>query len=79
MSLFQFAMSQGPNIVIQHNATNITSLLLIFKEGTGSGFLQLTDVVTSNKYVVHSTIKFHNLSERLGSDKGKVSHKVKFL
>jgi hypothetical protein len=72
-------MSQGPNILIQCNATNIMSLLLIFKEGAGSGFLQLKVIVTSNKHVIHSTMKFHKLSEPLGSDMGEVSHKVKFL
>jgi hypothetical protein len=55
------------------------SLLLIFKEGAGSGFLQLTDIDISNKHVVQSTMEFHNLSEPIGSDKGEVSHKVRFL
>jgi hypothetical protein len=79
LPLFQFVMSQGPNILTQRSATNITSLLPIFKEGVGSGFLQLTDIVTSNRHVVHSTMEFHKLSELTGSNKGEVSHKVKFL
>ena len=72
-------MSQGPNILTQRNATNNTSLLPIFKEGAGSGFLQVTDIVTSNKHVVCSTMEFHKLSEPTGSNKGEVSQKVKFL
>ena len=79
LPLFQFAMSWSPNILIERNANNITSLLPIFKEGAGSGFLQLKDIVTSNKHVVHNTMKFHKLSEPLGSDRGAESHKVKFL
>ena len=65
-------MGQDLNILTQCNAANIMSLRLVFKEGAGSGFLQLRDIVTSNKHVVHSTTNFRKLSEPRGSDNRKV-------
>jgi len=46
---FQFAVSQGPHILVKHIAVKIR-FVLIFIEGAGNVFIRLTDVFHQTHY-----------------------------
>ena len=40
---FQFTVSRGPRVLVQHIAADMTFLLALFTEGAGNGFFRLVN------------------------------------
>lgn len=64
--LFHAAVIQGPCVVFQCIAVNITFLLTIFKESTGNVFLWMADTRHIHRHVSYHTSEFRKLRKLAG-------------
>jgi hypothetical protein len=69
LQIFQFDYSQYIQFVVHFIKFNVTILLTTYKERARNIFaISSQTFVTSNKHVVHCTLKFYKLGELKGSD-----------